>query len=301
MNWTAPTLLLTAISKIATADRSVDDVLFIARQCATAWDLEISEPFKDITNNFVAPAMSSRHGQAVLKIAFGSHMYRRECLALRLFSGRGAVRLLEWDDSLSAMLLQRVTPGLPMFIDWDSQTEVVCNLLMTLWRPATEEIDLPAVAWEAKARLRELGNVHRLLNRSPFNERCTIVERAIHTLMELTKTSQENFVVHGDLHERNILSCGPTQWISIDPIGCVGERAFDACTILRDASNIPFDARDPRGMVERRLRQISFECKVDEDRLRAWAFVEAVRLQGWRYRHGAPLEEWSAMIRILDP
>ena len=299
--WIPPDMLLRATSHDPSKNRSVEQVLETVKACADLWDLNILAPYARLTYNFVAPVISSEHGDAVLKIGFDSSKLNREFLALSLFDGQGAVKVHKSDQTLSALLLERADPGLPLSLDWDQQTAAFASLTQDLWREAPEEVGLPTVASELEYRLRDLEDMSKLLKESQLSERDATVQRAINTLVELVGSSDERYVVHGDLHAGNVLSSRRSPWLSVDPIGCVGERAFDVCALLRDDYQVLRKTTDPKELVNRRVRELSIECSIDDQRIRAWSFVEAVRTQGWRYKAGRSLQEWSSMIALVEP
>jgi streptomycin 6-kinase len=300
-DWTPPALLLQKISRGEQAIKSIDDVLEVVRVRASTWDLHVHSPFQQLTYNFVAPATSSVHGLAVLKIAFDAKKFRREFTALLAFEGRGSVRVLEHDEASGAALLERADPGRPMNLGWDDRTAAFVGLVRELWRPAPPDMNLPAVTKEASYRAAELERMSRFLADSPFGNRVATVERARCLLAEIASSSDERYVLHGDLHSHNVLSSNRMPWLSIDPLGCVGERAFDVSALLRNESRELLEAADPQDMVDRRICDIASECGIDGQRIRTWSFIEAVRTQGWRYRSGKPLEEWSSVIALLEP
>lgn len=300
-SWMPPGQLLDAIAQNEGASRSTEEVIAAIGKSAELWDLHILQPYNNVTQNFVAPVFSAAHGPAVIKVAFNAFMFERECLALRLFDGRGAVKVLEWDSSLCSMLLEKADPGLPMVLDWDEQTDAFCSLLNSLWKPASAACGLPTVEFEARSRLQDLSRMLSLFGERNYADRHETVMRAVHVLEKLTLSNYEQFLIHGDLHAENMLSSHRLPWLSIDPIGCVGERAFDACTLFREETAALRNASNPRELTERRLRTLSRDCGLDEDRLRAWSFVEAVRIQGWHYSIGMSTDEWNLLIPVLQP
>lgn len=298
-DWNPSRLFAEATKPVDSTDRTIAEVIDVVRTAASQWDLTVLTPFPEITHNFVTPVLSGAHGQAVLKVAFGKYMYNRECRALRSFAGDGAVQVYEWDDDLFAMLLERADPGQPMMLDWDGQTEAFCGLLNVLWKTASNDLSLPSVASEAQARSDDLSIMERILEGDKHRQ--SIVRAARLILKDLVDTSDEDFLIHGDLHTGNILSARRMPWLCIDPIGCIGERAFDACSILRDDNEELQRSSHPHELVNRRITDIASTCSLDGQRLRAWSFVEAVRMQGWRYKTGFPLDEWSTLIPVLQP
>lgn len=299
--WKPPDLLLQKTAREDQSGKSIADVLELVKSVAGSWDLLIEAPFPQLTYNFVAPVVSATHGPAVLKLAFEAKKFRRECHALRFFDGGGSVRVLEHDEERGAMLLERADPGLPMTLGWDERTAAFADLVKILWRPATADTELPHVSKEAGVRLTQLDKMSRLMADSGFGERAELARKAHDLLSEIASSSDERFVLHGDLHSHNVVSSRRMPWLSLDPLGCVGERAFDVSALLRNESRELLDATDPQQMVDRRIAELASECGLDDQRIRAWSFVEAVRTQGWRYRAGKPLEEWSSVIALLEP
>src|SRR5262245_53512529 len=80
----------------------------IVDECARRWGLALGRPFAPLTYNYVAPARRADGTQVVLKACFPDRDFRAEAEALRLFAGRGAVRLLEADLDLGVLLLERL-------------------------------------------------------------------------------------------------------------------------------------------------------------------------------------------------
>ena len=64
-------------------------------------------------------------------------------------------------------------------------------------------------------------------------------------------------VVHQDFHGGNVLRAQREQWLVIDPKPLVGERAFDAASLLRDRRDEL--ARDPEPA--RRVRSRLFSSR----------------------------------------
>lgn len=298
--WQPPALLVQKTAREDHDGKSIADVLELVRGFAQSWDLHILPPFPQLTYNFVAPTVSATHGPAVLKLGFDAKKLKREYLALRAFDGHGSVRILEHDEERGAMLLERAEPGLPMLLGWDERTAAFADLVKVLWRPTTAT-DLPHVSKEANSRLAQLDKMSRLLDESGFARRAATVRKAHGILSEIASSSDERFVLHGDLHSHNVVSSRRMPWLSLDPLGCVGERAFDVSALLRNESWELLEAADPQAMVDRRINDLAAECGLDGQRIRAWSFVEAVRTQGWRYRAGKPIEEWSSAIALLEP
>ena len=78
---------------------------------ATRWGIIVGPPFEPLSYNYVAPAVRSDGSDVVLKLGVPESTDNGELEALRLYDGRGIVRLLESDPEQSVMLLERLKPG----------------------------------------------------------------------------------------------------------------------------------------------------------------------------------------------
>ena len=120
----------------------------IVARCEERWSLRVAPPFPELSYNYAAPATRADGTATVLKLSFPDAGFRAEAEALRLFDGRGAVRLLELDLDRGAMLLERLEPGLPLTTvhDDDEATSIAADVLGQLWRPVPPEHAFPTVA-----------------------------------------------------------------------------------------------------------------------------------------------------------
>jgi streptomycin 6-kinase len=80
-------------------------------ECAARWSLEVGLPFLPLSYNYVATATRADGARLVLKVCFPDAEAATEREALRLFDGRGSVRLLDSDEERGALLLERLEPG----------------------------------------------------------------------------------------------------------------------------------------------------------------------------------------------
>src|SRR5262245_44935646 len=114
-------------------DRLPETVTEVSRR----WRLTLGAPFdrEDASCSWVAPAARSDGSHAVLKIAMPHFEGEHEIDGLRFWSGDPTVRLLESDDGLGAMLLERCVPGTSLrAIPEPEQDVVIARLLRRLWR-----------------------------------------------------------------------------------------------------------------------------------------------------------------------
>jgi streptomycin 6-kinase len=327
-------------------------------ECERRWLLRIGPPFAELTYNYVAPAERADGGAAVLKLGVPNKALSSEIAALAHFDGRGAVRLLEADVDVGALLLDRLAPGtsLRTVADDAEATRIAAGVMRELWRPAPVERpflrksptvvpgepgqavwDLDArVPWVASPmivpgdpRLRERPYRYsidhpvaspmivpgdprkavrdvvagvpfptvarwgegfvRLRGRfdggtGPLPE--PLVARAEREFADLLASAGPPTLLHGDLHHDNILAAGAGRWLAIDPKGLVGEAPYETGALLLNprgpqAPRPIYEWPDLDLVLETRLRILAEELGFEPERMRRWAFAQAVLSAWW--------------------
>jgi streptomycin 6-kinase len=265
--------------------------------CAGRWSLTVLPPFEPLSYNYVAPAVRENGTHVVLKLGVPNPELWTEIEALRLYAGRGIVRLLEVDRERGAMLLERLEPGTPLSsLDDDEQaTAIAARVMRQLWRPAPEEHAFPTVArWGAGLqRLRE----HFEGGCGPLPPR--LVEVAEARFAEFTSSMAEPVLLHGDLHHENILSAERQPWLALDPKGVVGEPAYEVGALLRNP--IPRLLATPGGKqtLARRVDQLAEALGLERARVVGWGLAQAVLSAWWCIEGHGHGWEWGVSCAEL--
>jgi streptomycin 6-kinase len=110
----------------------------------------------------------------------------------------------------------------------------------------------------------------------------------------------EQVVLHGDLHHFNVLRSGEG-WLAIDPKGVVGERAYEPGALLRNPWPGLLDVPDPTEVLRRRSAQLAEALDLDLERVRAWAYVQAVLAAEWCVQDGWDPTFFRAVAELLEP
>jgi len=244
-----------------------------------------------LSYNYVAPATLADGTEIVLKVGVPNRELRTEIAALRLYDGRGCVRLLDADADAGILLLERLHPGemLTIVPDDDEATRLAALAMQTLWRPLPAEHKFPSVAnWAAGlAKLREeFGG-----GTGPYDK--NLVETAESLFTDLLASSETPVLLHGDLHHYNILSAGDG-WRVIDPKGIAGEPAYEVGALLRNPFTL-FDEPDLKRITARRLDILAETLEMDRERLRQWSLAQAVLSAWWSYEDGGDPANWQTM------
>lgn len=260
----------------------------IVEELCARWELTLGPPFEGGCVGFVAPA-EHRHGErGVLKVSPIDEETRTEADALRLWAGDGAVRLLDAEPDLGALLLERLEPGVSLEDNPDREEAIAiaCALLRRLWRPVPPEHPFPLVVDLALRWAREIPGRFDRLDR-PFE--ASLVEEAADVCAELGRSREAMVLANRDYHLGNVLSAEREPWLLIDPKALVGEPAFDTGHLLR--SLIPDQINRPLviGLVER----LAGELGVSAESIRRWALVRSVENALWSLGIGGTEFRWD--------
>jgi len=247
-------------------DRLPDVITRIAAQ----WELELSDPFEPGgCTAWVAPARTASGARVVLKVGWVHPEATHEAAGLSFYDGNGAVRLHASEplgDSV-AMLLERCEPGTTLAdeVPEPDQDEILCTLLLRLWREPPAGHDFPSLQEMCERWAREYEADEHRPRLDPGIERA-----AIEMFRTLPASTTRHVVLATDLHSCNVLAAQREPWLAIDPKPHVGDPAYDA---LQHMINCERVAVDPGGLV-RRMAEL---LELDPERLRLWLFARSVQ------------------------
>ncbi|GAA1766861.1 aminoglycoside phosphotransferase family protein [Nostocoides vanveenii] len=214
-------------------------------------------------------------GSAILKLTWPHGEARLEHLALRDWSGRGAVRLLAAEPTAYVLLLERLAPRALTEVSILEACEVIGTLVNTLDRPAGPQYERLSAKG---ARWREV-----LAQGTPLVPR-RLTEQASATLGHLLDGEVEGRLVHEDLHDANVLApLDPArgQWLAIDPKPVSGEWPYAVAPIVWNRAEATAAAHNPRMHVRLRADIVADAAGLDPDRVAAWTLVRLVINAVW--------------------
>jgi streptomycin 6-kinase len=245
----------------------------LAAGCAERWSLRLGPAFEAATVSLVLPAELEDGTPAVLKLNFPEAESEREPDALSDWGGEGAVRLLARDDERRALLVERCTPGTPLWAveDEDEANRIGAAVLRRLRLQVPAPHRYHALAAAAERWAEELPRDWSALGR-PYER--SLLDEAVAACRELGPAQPPAVLLHQDLHGGNVLRSG-RGWLAIDPKPLAGEPAFDAASLLRDRRWLLGEPGAARRM-RRRLDLLAAELDLDRERLRRWGIVHAL-------------------------
>ena len=198
------------------------------------WSLAAGRSFPGSTEAVVMEVVQADGTPAVLKLCVPNRgdAAGNEITALRLIDGDGAPRLLRYDESRGALLLERL--GRPMNelgLPIEQRHEHLCAAALKIWRPAAG-CDLPTGAWKGRWLAEAIARMWEELGHP-----CT--EQAVRHAMDCAARraaahdDERAVLVHGDVHEWNALRSGDGFKLA-DPDGLLAEPEYDLGVMMRE-------------------------------------------------------------------
>lgn len=247
----------------------------ILRAIERRWSLTLGAPIDndEVSCAWVAPVTLSDGTGAVLKLGMPHLEGAHEAEGLRFWDGDPTVRLLESDDALGAMLLERCEPGTPLrSVPEPEQDSAIAGLLRRLWR-------LPSAPhpFRPLSVLMKYWSNETLADVEQWHD-AGLVREGLRLFEELPRSARAEVLLATDLHAGNVLRSKREPWLVIDPKPFVGDPAYDCTQHLFNC-----EARlrsDPDGTI----RRMADLAGVDQERVRLWTFARAA---------AEPRDDWS--------
>ena len=200
--------------------------------CIQKWNLHDCSPSPIMSHNMICFASSPEFGDVVLKIGFPHRELYTEKDALALFSGRNICQIFAWDESLGAMLLERISPGrdLTTLNNKDQRVSAAAILAAELPVQVPESHNFPLFSElisRAFKRQRQEG---------AYPEMLQYMDAAQQAYARLS-AGRPQVLLHGDLNHWNILSHNG-QWKAIDPKGIIGPACMEPARFMQNQLRI---------------------------------------------------------------
>ncbi|WP_405841295.1 aminoglycoside phosphotransferase family protein [Streptomyces sp. NBC_01518] len=242
------------------------------------WSLRLDGPSMYGNCALVLPVLRTDGTRAALKLQYLDEETAGEPIALRTWSGDGAVRLLEYDDGTGTLLLERLDASRALTHEPDSRAAavVIARLLARLTAvsaPPELRQDLGTLA--AAMLERVPAALPRLSD--PADRR--LIEDCATAVREVAAEPGDR-LLHWDLHYDNVLAADRERWLAIDPKPLAGDPGFE----LFPALDNRFDADEIRW----RFDAMTDVMGLDRARARAWTLGRVLQNALWAIEDGSP-------------
>jgi streptomycin 6-kinase len=267
----------------------------------TAWDLSNPQLLAQTMTSHIYTVVHDSE-VAVLKLLSASEVdEQRGALALRYFEGRGAVRLLYYDDGAQLMeyasgdaLVTLVEQG-----EDELATRVIAQVIKELQsvpQDASKDGMVPLDRWFEALFVRAASEKQVGIQ--------SIFVRGASLAAQLLTDQQEIRVLHGDIHHYNIRH-SPRGWLAFDPKGIVGERTYDCANALCNPVMPELVHNETRLLNNASILADALE--LDLRRILAFAYVYACLNASWWTQLGdregaSDIVRWHLDIaKIIEP
>lgn len=194
-------------------------------QLQRSWGLSELKPFPNLSYSYVLAGFQGSV-PVILKLSPDANLIDKEAKALNAFKGFGAVSVLGREEGI--LLLERAIPGdlLKNKLPKQKRIEIACKVINKLHQaPIPSKEEFPAIEeWLATVDKEwDLPKDHLKRARNLKNKL-------------IKKDSGRKVLLHGDLHQENILSNG-NGWVVIDPKGVIGDPIHEIWACVEDPNH----------------------------------------------------------------
>ncbi|MEV6422281.1 aminoglycoside phosphotransferase family protein [Streptomyces sp. NPDC051662] len=243
------------------------------------WELRRTGPSMYGMCALVLPVERADGTPAVLKLQHLDEESAGEPVALRVWGGDGAVRLLAYDDGTGTLLLERLDTRDLNEVESREAVRIIAELLARL------------TSVPAPAGMRGLGDIAaRMLDGVPVASRSLPDETERRLLRDCAAAVREvagepgDRLLHWDLHYENVLASHPADarepWLAIDPKPLAGDPGFD----LMPALDNRFDAAETLWRFDLMTEVLGLDR--ERARARAWTLGRVLQNSLWDIADG---------------
>jgi len=245
-------------------------------ELAREWGFGVGDAFVDGTEAFVAAVTMHDDGAAVLKLLVPrpDAFENDEITVLQLAGGDGCAALLRADRPRRALLLERLGPSLhDLHLPLAKRHEILCATALAFWRPAVGS-GLRSGAVKGQWLIDSITDLWPRLGR-PCSPQAVAHAVACARRRIAAHDDQRAVLVHGDVHEWNVLQAGDGFKL-IDPDGLIAQPEYDLGIIMREDADELLAAPSVVDASWQRAKWLAERCGLDAVATWEWGVVERV-------------------------
>ncbi|MFF2752927.1 aminoglycoside phosphotransferase family protein [Psychrobacillus sp. NPDC058041] len=256
------------------------------------WNLQSEGAVENLSYNYVLKVVEENGKKGILKLGIANYDFENEIRTLLTYNGKGCVKIIKEDSKNGAMLLEHLQPGTMLT---EVEEHLAVKHFSRVWnairRKVEENSNHPSVRnWmQAFDRYQEKFPS----NDGPIPQHFVSLAKAY--FYEIANSSNNDDLLHGDLHHENILYSNNYGWLAIDPKGVIGDTYFDFISFL---TNQLFNKLDPRQLLEKRVNILCDEMQLNKERLLKAAVAMSTLYACWGIEDSDP--EWDNSFKCAQ-
>ena len=261
------------------------------------WQLKNVVTVGGLSNNYVAYGYSDIYkSNIVLKISTFGKEFQNEKSALLYFNGHGVNRLLDYDNTYSILLLEKIGDGVTLsslFPENENQAirvaTSVINQLHSTKKPPKEDT-YPTLSEYVTAF--DIFTHHEIHNE--------LISFAQNLSSELLCQNRPNYLLHGDLHHFNIISSADGSWTSIDPHGVIGPIEYEIGAFIRNPVPDIFNQNNLQQLLTNRFNLFSELLGLDRKLLIQYSYMSTMLAIIWDIENNGDFYSgWLDCLKII--
>jgi len=240
----------------------------IAIDVAIKWNLSIIGSLNGGSHSLILKCIRAQEN-LVLKLPYPNIENRFEAIALKQYSGEGAVKLYSYQNKMPAMLLEEILPGSPLlrFSDPITSLKILCDLSQRLRREPLNGITyINIYKWAT--------NFFSKIEKAGIS--ASTVQQC-YKILNYVKHSNTTKLINQDIHYENILASNREPWLAIDPKPAIGEPAFEGAQVLL----ISIGYTNIETTIYKVLDIITPYFGYDPIRILSWSYLRAIHAIIW--------------------
>ena len=197
-------------------------------KCVVVWQLTNLSFMPTNTVNLLFSCESGLFGSCVLKMCIPGPEVATEVNCLRFYDGKSYCKLWAYDLTDDVLLLERVTPGSQMWAVEDYRERARLMGMTVKGLPITyagPEQYPTYLSWmeNIRRKLTDIGGLESVI---------FYLDRAMEIYDKLKQHHRKACLLHGDLHQENMLLNSKGSYTIIDPKGVVDDPVMETARFL---------------------------------------------------------------------
>ena len=262
------------------------------------WKLTDIQPlqYSSLFNHYIAKAYSAIYNQEVIvKISESNN----ECYGLQCLQGNGIVNLLDYDHQHFALLLQYI-PSKGCLVDYITtyDDDWIIDVFIDLFKKIHGS--------EKKITTHTFQHIHdhfSILHAYSYSKIPEhFLQKALQIYNQIIITDDSQYLLHGDLHFRNILRY-QDHFIAIDPWTTIGPLEYEVASFLSSPTDFLLLNHNVEILLQNRLDRLSDVLNLDRQKLKDYSFLRVIFLAclcEMKHKNYDWIDEFIKVAQIID-